>query len=66
MATRGMVTQSALSWSVIATIAELVCLQIMPPHLGIFLSKLNSHQQLPLFIYFLLDFIPVPIAEYPT
>lgn len=66
MATRGMVTQSALSWSVIATIAELVCLQIMPPHLGIFLSKVNSHQQLPLFIHFLLDFIPIPIAEHPT
>ena len=62
VANRGTVTQRDLSLSEIATIAELVCLQIVPPHLGIFLSKMNSHQQLPLFIYFLLDFIPVPIA----
>lgn len=62
VATRGTVTQRALSLSEIATVAELVCLQIKPPHLGIFLSKMNSHQQLPLFLYFLLYFIPVPIA----
>ena len=47
VATRGTVTQRDLSLSEIATIAELVCLQIVPPHLGIFLSKMNSHQQLP-------------------